>query len=164
MGDKYTLELNVMGIVLHTRVSCDHLFSCSCNIVESGWGGEDGCDCLQCWVQEDSDEILTAVGGMVACVCLSVWCLAPLPIVWCSQDIITRLGRWIDFKNDYKTMYPWFMESIWSVCDTILLPTSLTCMYLTVRWVFKQMYDVGLVYRGYKVIQTDKHTWMHWFI
>lgn len=26
---------------------------------------------------------------------------------------MTRLGRWIDFKNDYKTLYPWFMESIW---------------------------------------------------
>ena len=44
---------------------------------------------------------------------------------------VTRLGRWIDFKNDYKTMYPWFMESIW--------------------WVFKQLFDKGLVYKGFKV-------------
>ena len=29
------------------------------------------------------------------------------------ENIITRMGRWIDFKNDYKTLYPWFMESIW---------------------------------------------------
>ena len=29
------------------------------------------------------------------------------------EDIVTRMGRWIDFKNDYKTLYPWFMESIW---------------------------------------------------
>jgi len=44
---------------------------------------------------------------------------------------MTRLGRWIDFKNDYKTMYPSFMESVW--------------------WVFKQLYDKGLVYKGFKV-------------
>ncbi|XP_065901087.1 isoleucine--tRNA ligase, cytoplasmic-like isoform X3 [Dysidea avara] len=48
------------------------------------------------------------------------------------KEIVTRLGRWIDFDNDYKTLYPWFMESIW--------------------WVFKQLYDKGLVYRGYKVM------------
>ncbi|ESO01625.1 hypothetical protein HELRODRAFT_81400, partial [Helobdella robusta] len=48
------------------------------------------------------------------------------------EEIVTRLGRWIDFKNDYKTMYPWFMESIW--------------------WVFKQLYDKGLVYKGFKVM------------
>uniref|UniRef100_UPI00398E942B isoleucine--tRNA ligase, cytoplasmic isoform X2 n=1 Tax=Pristiophorus japonicus TaxID=55135 RepID=UPI00398E942B len=45
---------------------------------------------------------------------------------------VTRLGRWIDFKNDYKTLYPSFMESVW--------------------WVFKQLYDKGLVYRGVKVM------------
>ncbi|CAH1783925.1 unnamed protein product [Owenia fusiformis] len=48
------------------------------------------------------------------------------------ETIIGRLGRWIDFKNDYKTMYPWFMETIW--------------------WIFKQLYDKGLVYRGSKVM------------
>ena len=31
------------------------------------------------------------------------------------ETIVTRMGRWIDFKNDYKTLYPWFMESIWYV-------------------------------------------------
>ncbi|NXN95109.1 SYIC protein, partial [Rhinopomastus cyanomelas] len=45
---------------------------------------------------------------------------------------VTRLGRWIDFRNDYKTLYPEFMESVW--------------------WVFKQLYDKGLVYRGVKVM------------
>ena len=45
------------------------------------------------------------------------------------------MGRWIDFRNDYKTLYPWFMETIW--------------------WVFKQLYDKGLVYRGYKVWSTS---------
>ena len=29
------------------------------------------------------------------------------------ERTVTRLGRWIDFKNDYKTMDPWFMESVW---------------------------------------------------
>ncbi|EGD73937.1 isoleucyl-tRNA synthetase [Salpingoeca rosetta] len=45
---------------------------------------------------------------------------------------VSRLGRWIDFDNDYKTMYPWFMESVW--------------------YVFKQIFDKNLVYRGYKVM------------
>merc|ERR550525_2126080 len=48
------------------------------------------------------------------------------------EKIIGRLGRWIDFKNDYKTMYPWFMESIW--------------------WVFKQLYTKGLIYKGFRVM------------
>ena len=29
------------------------------------------------------------------------------------EVIMTRLGRWIDFKNDYKTMDTNFMESVW---------------------------------------------------
>lgn len=37
-----------------------------------------------------------------------------------------------DFKNDYKTLYPTYMESIW--------------------WVFKQLYAKGLVYQGVKVM------------
>jgi len=48
------------------------------------------------------------------------------------EKIIGRLGRWIDFKRDYKTMYPWFMESIW--------------------WVFKQLYTKGLIYKGFRVM------------
>lgn len=48
------------------------------------------------------------------------------------ENIVTRVGRWIDFKNDYKTLYPWYMESIW--------------------WIFKQLYDKGLVYQGVKVM------------
>lgn len=47
------------------------------------------------------------------------------------EQIMTRLARWIDFENDYKTMYPSFMESIW--------------------FVFKQLYEKGLVYKGVKV-------------
>ncbi|KAL7565166.1 hypothetical protein ACA910_003356 [Epithemia clementina (nom. ined.)] len=45
---------------------------------------------------------------------------------------ITRLGRWIDFENDYKTMDASFMESVW--------------------WVFSQLFAKNLVYQGYKVM------------
>lgn len=48
------------------------------------------------------------------------------------ETIVTRLGRWIDFENDYKTMYPWFMETIW--------------------WIFNELYNKGLVYKGFKVM------------
>lgn len=48
------------------------------------------------------------------------------------EKTVSRLGRWIDFKNDYKTMDPQFMESVW--------------------WVFKTLFEKGLVYRGYKVM------------
>lgn len=48
------------------------------------------------------------------------------------ESTITRLGRWIDFENDYKTMDPEFMESVW--------------------WVLKTLFDKGLVYRGWKVM------------
>lgn len=48
------------------------------------------------------------------------------------RRVVNRMGRWIDFDNDYKTMYPSFMESVW--------------------WVFKQLYDKDLVYRGVKVM------------
>uniref|UniRef100_A0A8C3PZ69 isoleucine--tRNA ligase n=1 Tax=Chrysolophus pictus TaxID=9089 RepID=A0A8C3PZ69_CHRPC len=58
--------------------------------------------------------------------------LAYQSLLCCSYFNVTRLGRWIDFENDYKTLYPEFMESVW--------------------WVFKQLYDKGLVYRGVKVM------------
>lgn len=48
------------------------------------------------------------------------------------RQIVTRFGRWIDFDNDYKTMDLSFMESIW--------------------WVFKQLFDKGLVYRSFRVM------------
>lgn len=46
------------------------------------------------------------------------------------ERIVWRLGRWVDFKNDYKTMDASFMESVW--------------------WVFKTLYDKKLIYQGYK--------------
>lgn len=48
------------------------------------------------------------------------------------EQVITRVGRWIDFKNDYKTMNISYMESVW--------------------WVFKQLWEKKLVYRGFKVM------------
>jgi len=48
------------------------------------------------------------------------------------KSVITRLGRWVDFENDYKTMEPDYMESIW--------------------WVFKQLWDKGLVYEGHYIL------------
>jgi len=48
------------------------------------------------------------------------------------RKTITRIGRWVDFDNDYKTMDPSFMESVW--------------------WVMKQLWEKDLVYRGVKVV------------
>ena len=48
------------------------------------------------------------------------------------EDITRRIGRWVDFVNDYKTMDPEFMESVW--------------------WVFRALWDKGLVYRDFKVL------------
>lgn len=31
------------------------------------------------------------------------------------EKTVKRLGRWIDFENDYKTLDPSFMESVWWV-------------------------------------------------
>jgi isoleucyl-tRNA synthetase len=46
------------------------------------------------------------------------------------KKIITRLGRWADMENDYKTMDIEFMESVW--------------------WTFQQLYDKGLVYEDHR--------------
>lgn len=48
------------------------------------------------------------------------------------EIMIRRMARWIDFRNDYKTMYPSFMESVW--------------------WVFGELYRRGQIYRGYRVM------------
>jgi isoleucyl-tRNA synthetase len=48
------------------------------------------------------------------------------------EKTITRIGRWVDFEDDYKTMEPWYMESVW--------------------WVVKQLWEKGLIYRGEKVV------------
>lgn len=48
------------------------------------------------------------------------------------KDQVQRMGRWVDFSQTFHTMDLSFMESVW--------------------WVFKQLYDKGLVYRGHKVM------------
>lgn len=48
------------------------------------------------------------------------------------RQTIERLGRWIDFDNDYKSMDVTFMESCW--------------------WAFKELYDQGHVYRAYQIM------------
>ena len=47
-------------------------------------------------------------------------------------DMFKRIGRWVDFNNDYKTMDLSFMESVINN--------------------FKQLYDKGLVYEDYRVL------------
>ncbi|MGE4565965.1 MAG: class I tRNA ligase family protein, partial [Victivallaceae bacterium] len=42
------------------------------------------------------------------------------------EQIVTRMGRWVDFRNGYRTMDRDFMESIW--------------------WVFRTLWDRGLIY------------------
>lgn len=48
------------------------------------------------------------------------------------RKTILRMGRWIDFDNDYKTMDVDYMESVW--------------------WVFKQLWDKDRVYKSYRVM------------
>lgn len=48
------------------------------------------------------------------------------------KTIVNRMGRWVDFDNLYRTMDLSFMESVW--------------------WAFKQLYEKGLIYEGYKVM------------
>jgi len=47
------------------------------------------------------------------------------------RKVVERMGRWVDMDDDYKTMDPEFMESVW--------------------WIFKSLWDQGLIYRGSKV-------------
>lgn len=48
------------------------------------------------------------------------------------QEYVTRMARWVDFENDYKTLDLTFMESV--------------------IWAFKQLYDKGLAYEGFRVL------------
>ena len=48
------------------------------------------------------------------------------------EEYVTRQARWVDFENDYKTLDITFMESV--------------------IWAFKQLYDKGLAYEGYRVL------------
>jgi isoleucyl-tRNA synthetase len=48
------------------------------------------------------------------------------------EDVVDRVGRWVDFKGAYKTMDKDYMESVW--------------------WAFKTLYDKGKIYEGEKVL------------
>ncbi len=48
------------------------------------------------------------------------------------EKTITRLGRFVNFENNYKTMDTSFMESVW--------------------WVFKSLWDKKLIYQGTRVV------------
>lgn len=48
------------------------------------------------------------------------------------EDMVRRIGRWVDFKNSYKTMDLTYMESVW--------------------WAFKEAWNKGLIYNDRKVL------------
>src|SRR5580700_3447601 len=48
------------------------------------------------------------------------------------RDYVTRQARWVDFDRDYKTLDVTYMESV--------------------MWAFKQLYDKGLVYEGFRCL------------
>lgn len=48
------------------------------------------------------------------------------------RSYVTRQARWVDFDNDYKTLDLNYTESV--------------------LWAFKQLYDKGLIYEGFKVL------------
>ena len=48
------------------------------------------------------------------------------------EDVIDRIGRWVEFKGAYKTMDKNYMESIW--------------------WAFKTLYEKNKIYEGEKVL------------
>ena len=48
------------------------------------------------------------------------------------ERIVGRMGRFVDFKGGYRTMDTSYMESIW--------------------WVFRQLWDKGLIYEGNRIL------------
>jgi isoleucyl-tRNA synthetase len=48
------------------------------------------------------------------------------------EKTVTRMGRWVDFTNDYKTMDKDFMETIW--------------------WVFSELWKQGRIYRAHRIM------------
>ncbi|MBV1894512.1 MAG: isoleucine--tRNA ligase, partial [Ilumatobacteraceae bacterium] len=48
------------------------------------------------------------------------------------REYVTRQARWVDFDNDYKTLDCSYMESV--------------------MWAFKELWDKGLIYEGFRVL------------
>jgi len=53
------------------------------------------------------------------------------------ERIIPRMGRFVDMDNDYRTMDWSYTETTW--------------------WIFKELYDKGLIYEGYKAMHICPH-------
>ncbi len=49
------------------------------------------------------------------------------------REQVPRFGRFVDMENDYRTMDASYTETVW--------------------WIFKNLYDKGLIYRGFKSMQ-----------
>lgn len=49
--------------------------------------------------------------------------------IW--NDLTEKIGYWVDMENPYITYQPKYMETVW--------------------WLLKQMYDKGLIYKGYTI-------------
>jgi isoleucyl-tRNA synthetase len=50
--------------------------------------------------------------------------------IW--HHYVSRIGRWVDFDDDYRTMDTSYTESVW--------------------WAFKTLHDKGLIYEGVRVV------------
>jgi len=48
------------------------------------------------------------------------------------QETLKRVGRWADYKNAYATLGNNYIESVW--------------------WVFKQLWNEGLIYKDYRIV------------
>ncbi|MCK4380665.1 MAG: isoleucine--tRNA ligase, partial [Candidatus Lokiarchaeota archaeon] len=56
-------------------------------------------------------------------------------VLWYTNEwkkTVERMGKWIEFDNSYKTMDNTYMETVW--------------------YIFKKIYNEGLVYRGKKIL------------
>lgn len=54
------------------------------------------------------------------------------------KKTISRMGRWVDWDDQYRTMDRDYMETVW--------------------WVFGELYKKGLVYKGFKVVPYSPRT------
>jgi len=48
------------------------------------------------------------------------------------RKTVARMGRWVDFDNDYKTMDPAYMETVW--------------------WMLKQLWEQGRIFKSYRIM------------
>jgi len=100
----------------------DRVFGWDChglpieNIVEKKLEISGRDDIMKVWVHNFNEECRVNVDWYV-----DVW-----------KETVSRLGRWVDMENAYKTMDLSFMESVW--------------------WVYKELYDKGLIYEGHRVV------------